>query len=301
MKVYLIDLFKNFICNEQNANNYDSIRKFNRLIEDGIIDVNVLTDEVIKIKNLEYIYLLAREVKGTPIDKLADAVIETGNLEYIYSFALSVYNAPIDKLVDAIIELKNPKYICSFAKNVCAAPIDKLADAVIETGNLKNIYSFALSVYNAPIDKLTDAVIAIKDPEYIEYFAKNVDGAPIDKLADAIMETRNAEYIYKFATSVKDAPIKKLMDFLSKLDAKLFVSLSNNELYANKFRSETNDIVISDNEKGCDSTFLNEYKEMYLKIISSSSYEFEDVICNKEKYSKLLNYDDEPLIKKRVK
>ncbi len=127
--------------------------------------------------NAEYIYEIARYVKGAPIDKLADAIIATGNAEYIYKFARYVKGAPIDKLADAIIATGNAKYIYEFACNVKGAPIDKLRVAIYLTGDKLHtdlfVYKFGLEA------KIRKTIIALRSGN-IEQIKEILDSFDIE-------------------------------------------------------------------------------------------------------------------------
>ena len=109
----LVKIFEDtIICN------YDEGNTINSLIKLNIINLNDLTEEIIKTKNIEYIFKLALYIKNAPIDKLADTMIKTGNIEYIYFFAKDIENAPINKLAKAIIETNDAQHIRLFFKDI---------------------------------------------------------------------------------------------------------------------------------------------------------------------------------------
>ena len=78
--------------------------QFLKLIELGIIDKKLGTEEVIKAKNSRCIYEFATSVKGVDVAKLQDAIIATENPHYIYFFAKDVDGADMEKMTNAIIE-----------------------------------------------------------------------------------------------------------------------------------------------------------------------------------------------------
>ena len=179
-------------------------------------------ERIINSKDSKAIYLFARNVEGSHIDKLEDAIIATGDAGYIYSFAF-LDGAHIEKLEDAIIATKkSPKkalYIYEFARDIKGAHIDRLEDAVIATKTVY-IYLFARDIKGAHIEKLEDGIIAAGDNLYICEFAKDIKGAHIDKLEDAIIATGDAQYIYEFAKNIKGTHIDKLEDgIIAKGDA----------------------------------------------------------------------------------
>ena len=66
---------------------------------------------IVEIKDAEYIYKFAQDIKGANISKLEDAMIETKNAEEIWRFAHFVKGANIDKLCSTLFELQEFDYI----------------------------------------------------------------------------------------------------------------------------------------------------------------------------------------------
>lgn len=161
MRNNLVKIFEDTVIS-----NYDEGNTINNLIKLNIINLNDLTEEIIKTKNIEYIFKLALYIKNAPVGKLIDIICETTESGY-YIFALAeLKNAPMDKLANAIIRINDVGDILPFAEHIKNAPIDKLADAMIKTGNIEYIYLFAKNVKSAPNDRLQEYIS--RNENYLE-------------------------------------------------------------------------------------------------------------------------------------
>lgn len=96
---------------------YNKGKNTNYLIEWGIIDIQNVTNEILKLEDGYSIYLFAKMIqhKDAPMDKLTDAIIETNDLWYMCIFARDVVSASIEKIAKAIIYSGDAQYIRDIA------------------------------------------------------------------------------------------------------------------------------------------------------------------------------------------
>ena len=76
---------------------------FLKLVELGIIDIDIACNSIIEYKEPDYILEFARRLGNKRnIRDLEDAIISTHNAQYIYAFACNVESTDIIKLEDAL-------------------------------------------------------------------------------------------------------------------------------------------------------------------------------------------------------
>lgn len=161
--------------------------------------ISLLKELEIKKYINEEIKNLINELKNTD---LTDEIVKTKNLKYIYRYSSNIKTADNDKIYQAVLKSKNPKLIYMFAKNNKEYDKFMLANRLIEIGNAKYMYLFARDIDIDP--KIFEEPISLSNSaKYIYLFAKNIEGINIRILQEAIMETKNVKYICEFARNIE--------------------------------------------------------------------------------------------------
>ena len=244
---------------------------FLRLVELGIIDINIACNDVIEYKEPDYILEFARRFgNNSNIRDLEDAIISTYNAQYIYAFACNVESADILKLEDALINVflytvcchNDFEILCAFA-DITGADISKLEDAVIKKNKALYIFDLAKKVKGANILKLENAIIATGDLLYIFVFARDIDGANIPKLEDAIIkyDVMDGAYIERFIDEVSGANIEKLKESLKVLNEKNKIAYINS-----KFKDSPNLIKLLKLLENEETDVILESRTTYTKL-----------------------------------
>lgn len=176
MKKNMINLILNDI-------KYNKGKNTNYLIEWGIIDIQNVTNEILKLEDGYSICLFAGYVDAAPIDSLADVIIETKMGYYIYLFAKMIQHkdAPMDKLTDAIIETNDLWYMRIFARDVVSASIEKIAKAIIYSGDAQYIRDIALIYKERDIP--------------VDGFFEILKKAPIEKEVISVHSEKGKKYL----------------------------------------------------------------------------------------------------------
>lgn len=192
----------------------DKGKTINYLIETEVLTTNFIIKKGIETKDAYILYNIALYINGLvkqDIDKITEYIIKIGDLDTLYLYAENIPNAPIDKITNIIIENGDAKYIFRLALCIKEKTyyIKKLMNAIINLKEAEYIYLFTRDLFSnlesADIDKLENAIIKTKDLEFIYEFVKNIEGVSIRKLALAIIKTENEEYIQKLK-KLENAP-----------------------------------------------------------------------------------------------
>lgn len=96
------------------------------------------------MNNAEFIYYFAKGVKGAQLDKiviekLVEAIVKTNDAKYMYLFARNVKGTIIEKLAEGIIKTNKAEYIDRFSK---AFSLPKLAQSIHIHNIDKNVDDF---------------------------------------------------------------------------------------------------------------------------------------------------------------
>ena len=78
---------------------------------------NIVEPLILELKDLEFSYLVARDVKWADVKAHEGIVFESGNLEWIYKFARDVEKADRKRLAFPIIISKSPEFNYLYAKS----------------------------------------------------------------------------------------------------------------------------------------------------------------------------------------
>jgi len=137
--------------------------------------IDKIVAKIIETGEAKYIFRLAICIKEKTehIKKLMNEIINLKEAEYIYLFTRDLFSnleyADIDKLENAIIKTKDLEYIYEFAKNIKRASIRKLALTIIKTENEEYIQKIR-ELENVPedIDLMIERVKLEKQSEYVQ-------------------------------------------------------------------------------------------------------------------------------------
>lgn len=236
----------------KNSKNSEIIYNAAKYISD--IDKITLTDELVRLNDIEYLYLYARDIK--PTINIQRAILNSNNSKYIFNTARDVIGFNVESYENKIIELKNNRYIYMYALDVPNANVNKLAKALMETGKIDYVTFFAGSVKDAPIEELTDYVIKFNDPMEMLWFLKAVKKADRKKLINAILETKNKKVIKALIEVLTVEELKELQDKLT--DYIKHKKLSNNV-------KKNTELLYEAVEKN-DFNFIDENKEYFKEL-----------------------------------
>lgn len=101
--------------------------------------INSLTDEILRLRNVGSAMLFAKYVRGIPLalkNQLAEIVMDSKDPMWAYFFAegvVGISNSMVEKFSEVIIESKNPRYAYLFAKFITMRLSRDTLQRLIET------------------------------------------------------------------------------------------------------------------------------------------------------------------------
>ena len=107
-------------------------KKINKLIECKVIDLDYTINELIKHGDSSLFINFIKYIEGLNIEKVTDIVIKSKEGNFIYDLAYFIKGENIQKLTDGIIASKDIKFIYYFAKDIKGVDLKKLTKAIVE-------------------------------------------------------------------------------------------------------------------------------------------------------------------------
>ena len=128
---------------------------------------NIVEPLILELKDLEFSYLVARDVKWADVKAHEGIVFESGNLEWIYKFARDVEKADRKRLAFPIIISKNPEFNYLYARDVPNINIFPHEKVVLDSRSQEWNIEFAINVVGANkqahIKALSDSYIDVAE------------------------------------------------------------------------------------------------------------------------------------------
>ena len=185
-------------------------RTIRRLVNEGKIEIKDLVNYAISSQNPDYILNMALFTNSI---RLASELIKIGNLDYLLILAKdeNTSNKIRMFILGALIASNNPRCIFWAAKHIVASNkklsnfLEQFEDAIIATKNPRYIYKFALEVNGADVNKLIHALIELRDDMYMFLAHRDIVGGPDEEIKFALEEMQtpykvredDAKRIYK--------------------------------------------------------------------------------------------------------
>ena len=128
---------------------------------------NIVEPLILELKDLEFSYLVARDVKWADVKAHEGIVFESGNLEWIYKFARDVEKADRKRLAFPIIISKSPEFNYLYARDVPNINIFPHEKVVLDSRSQEWNIEFAINVAGANIQAhkraLSDSYINVAE------------------------------------------------------------------------------------------------------------------------------------------
>ena len=128
---------------------------------------NIVEPLILELKDLEFSYLVARDVKWADVKAHEGIVFESGNLEWIYKFARDVEKADRKRLAFPIIISKSPELNYLYARDVPNINIFPHEKVVLDSRSQEWNIEFAINVAGANIQAhkraLSDSYINVAE------------------------------------------------------------------------------------------------------------------------------------------
>lgn len=215
------------------------VYEFSKHFSNKNINMKKVSQLMAATKELHYMYLFAKNIKGVDLDCISLAVSKCGNSKEIYTFAKNIEGVNIEILSQGLAKLDKGLDMYDMAKEFEGADIKALSKGVSKTNNSALIYRFAKDIKDADIDvlargltkctrpsdakyiytfieefgvsdhlgELTKTIIATGNARVIYGLALNIEGVDIIALEKAIIKTKNFDYIDLFRKNIKGSKI----------------------------------------------------------------------------------------------
>ena len=186
----------------------DASASYNYCLNNKEVNISLHEDIICKSNDALYIYLFARDIKGTNLDKFKDILENSGYKEKFKALYEEYKKNKMSKEEQEVLAKNDPRASYNYCLNNKDANVRLHEDIIIKTNDEYYIYAFAKNIKVANITKLEDVIIKSNSNDFIYLFAKDVKEANLDKFKNILENSEFKEEFKKLYNSWKEDKLK---------------------------------------------------------------------------------------------